>query len=278
MTTPTPRADLKRILAGLASIPLPYATWKGEQEPNIIPPGNYSPTFAVLGASNATPIAITVASTTGLYDGLRVVASGIGGNTNANGPWSIDSTTQPTGTTFNLTGSLGNSAWTSGGTIALENPFRWAQLRIKASKRDAVGWDDLHQTDNVDGTITMASKGRRVILLSVDCMSFDPTAEVMADDILEDVRTKIWHPEILDALNGVGLVAQDVGTIVDLPTQRAGRIISAAHLDITLALAVTDLARYPAVTRGWVQEVTGSGVVTEEDGTSTITIPFDVNV
>lgn len=275
MTTPPPRSDLKRILAGLASVPLPYVVWSNEQEPGFIPPANRSPTWTVTGATNTAPVRLTVTSAdtptapTGcLYAGARVVVSGITGNLAANGPQAIDSVDA---NSFNLTGTAGSGAYTGGGTVSLEVPLRWAWLRVKASRRDAVGWDSYATRYNADGSMDVTANGRRRILLSVDCFSLDPTATVMADDILEDVRTKIWHPEILDALNSIALVAQDVGSIIDLPTQRGGRTISAAHMDLTVALATTDVARYPAYVRGWIAEVTGTGTI---DGT--IVRGFDV--
>lgn len=72
-------------------------------------------TFTVTGASTTTPIVVTVASTTGLSDGDYVRVTGVGGITEANGVWQIDSVT---GTTFELVGSAGVGAWTSGGTVA----------------------------------------------------------------------------------------------------------------------------------------------------------------
>lgn len=65
---------------------------------------------AVTGATNASPIQITVGSTTGLSNGDFVTVSGVLGNTAANGTWTIASLT---GTTFTLVGSSGNGTYTS---------------------------------------------------------------------------------------------------------------------------------------------------------------------
>lgn len=70
--------------------------------------------LAVTGATNATPIQVTVGSAAGLANGDLVTVAAVGGNTNANGIWTIGGLT---GTTFNLLGSVGNSAYTSGGTV-----------------------------------------------------------------------------------------------------------------------------------------------------------------
>jgi hypothetical protein len=76
---------------------------------------------AISGASNPVapnPIPITTASAHGLTIGqpYQVVISGVGGNTAANGIWTITVTTP---TQFQLNGSLANAAYTSGGTWTL---------------------------------------------------------------------------------------------------------------------------------------------------------------
>jgi hypothetical protein len=71
-------------------------------------------TTNVSAATNATPIVITTSAVHGLVTGDTVVITGAAGNTAANGTWevTVTSTTQ-----FSLTGSAGNGAWTSGGTV-----------------------------------------------------------------------------------------------------------------------------------------------------------------
>jgi hypothetical protein len=66
---------------------------------------------AISAASNATPIVIT-SNSHGFSNGDLVVITGVGGNTNANGVWVVAN--QSTNT-FELTGSAGNGAYTSGG-------------------------------------------------------------------------------------------------------------------------------------------------------------------
>jgi len=75
----------------------------------------------ITGATNASPIVITVASTAGMVSGDQIYISGALGNTAANGHWKAKNLT---GTTFELwnwvvggadTASTGNGAWTSGG-------------------------------------------------------------------------------------------------------------------------------------------------------------------
>jgi len=80
-------------------------------------------TSTITGATNATPISITVASH-GWSTGDMVSIEGVGGNTAALGNWIITNT----GTnTFTLDGSVGNGAYTSGGTAQKIN-FRAVNL------------------------------------------------------------------------------------------------------------------------------------------------------
>lgn len=66
----------------------------------------------ITGASNATPIVITSAGHL-LTNSTRVTIAGVLGNTAANGDWQI---TAIDANTFSLNGSVGNGAYTSGGT------------------------------------------------------------------------------------------------------------------------------------------------------------------
>lgn len=83
---------------------------------------------AVTGATNASPIVITAAirdgtltgkaagatvAGHGLSTGDKVTVSGVLGNTAANGQWTV---TVINSTTFSLSGSTGNGAYTTGGT------------------------------------------------------------------------------------------------------------------------------------------------------------------
>lgn len=70
----------------------------------------------VSGATNASPIVITTAANHGLTTGQTVIIAGVVGNTAANGSWTI-TVTSPT--QFSLTGSTGNAAYTSGGTVSV---------------------------------------------------------------------------------------------------------------------------------------------------------------
>ena len=66
----------------------------------------------VSGSTNATPVVITMAAGHGQKNGDRLAISGVTGNTNANGEWTLSSVGATTAT---LVGSVGNG--THGGTI-----------------------------------------------------------------------------------------------------------------------------------------------------------------
>ena len=67
----------------------------------------------ISGATNASPIVITTSAAHGFIEGQQVTITSVGGNTNANGIWTVHVLSS---TTFSLDGSVGNSNYTSGGT------------------------------------------------------------------------------------------------------------------------------------------------------------------
>jgi hypothetical protein len=82
--------------------------------------GAHGSAQSITGATNASPIQITVANH-GLGTGETVVVAAVGGNTAANGTWVINVTGA---NTFTLNGSTGNGAYTSGGTAAVAARLR----------------------------------------------------------------------------------------------------------------------------------------------------------
>lgn len=75
----------------------------------------------ITGATNATPIVVTSASH-GYSNGDFVHVASVAGNTAANGLWSIAN--QATNT-FELVGSVGSGAYTSGGDVTVFNVMVW---------------------------------------------------------------------------------------------------------------------------------------------------------
>jgi len=74
--------------------------------------GSLKDSGSITGATNASPIVITSASH-GLTTGTRVTVASVGGNTAANGDFTV---TRVDANTFSLDGSTGNASYTSGGT------------------------------------------------------------------------------------------------------------------------------------------------------------------
>lgn len=274
MVTPVPRAGLKAIFARLANLPLSSVVWKGEPEGMPKPPAS----LPITGATNATPIVLTIPQGLLVASGQALVVSGVGGNTAANGTW--NTVTVVDSTHVSLNGSIGSGAYTSGGSAAPLTPWRWGLLRLGTSARAQEQWDDNRRTDNGDGTYGLETVGRRRVTLSVDYFSFDAVSSVIADDVLEDVRTKIWHGDILDAMNAIATTPIDYGNIIQLPTSINGRDVSAAHIDIDIALAATDAnVNERGFTGGrntFIGEVKGTGTITKEGGSGTETETLDV--
>jgi len=78
----------------------------------------------ITAATNASPIQITTSAANALTTGQTVTISGVTGNTAANGTWVI---TVINTTNFTLTGSAGNGAYVSGGTV--NGCARWLHLQ-----------------------------------------------------------------------------------------------------------------------------------------------------
>lgn len=89
----------------------------------------YLQTGTITGASNASPIVITCADH-GLQAGQRVTVASVGGNTAANGTWTV---ANPATNTFELSGSSGNGAYTSGGTWHLTGQYKYSHSLLAAS-------------------------------------------------------------------------------------------------------------------------------------------------
>jgi hypothetical protein len=82
----------------------------------------------VADATNATPIVIETTAPHGL-DGVNqpVTIASVGGNTAANGTWEVSVTDS---THFELNGSVGNGAYTTGGTFAGQQGHARATLNV----------------------------------------------------------------------------------------------------------------------------------------------------
>lgn len=79
---------------------------------------DYGVSWTISGATNASPIVITVTTTHNLNNGAIVKIASVGGNTAANGVWVV-ANTDCNAKTFELLGSTGNGVYTTGGTASL---------------------------------------------------------------------------------------------------------------------------------------------------------------
>lgn len=70
--------------------------------------------LAITAATNASPIVLTTSSAHGLSSGDTAIVSGVLGNSNANGTWTV---TVVDSTHLSLNNSVGNSAYTGGGVL-----------------------------------------------------------------------------------------------------------------------------------------------------------------
>lgn len=111
---------------------------------------NAGAVLTVTAATNATPIVIT-AGTHGLTTGAVVTVAAVGGNTAANGTWVV---TVLSTTTFSLNGSVGSSAYTSGGTATWTGAMQTG-TGSSANFFTGAAFDDLHPlvTFTTGGTV-----------------------------------------------------------------------------------------------------------------------------
>lgn len=129
----------------------------------------------ITGATNATPIVITVAANSGLKSGDRLAVAGITGNTAANGEWTLEAVTA---TTFRLLGSVGNGTY--GGTPRCAVIFDQTPV---AKGHSGV----LHIGGNLVGTLTLTA--------------FESYTEFAAND--NSLLGAVSSPAISGALQGI---------------------------------------------------------------------------
>ena len=76
--------------------------------------------LTITGATNATPIVVTTSTAHGIADVSYATVAGVGGNTGANGTWVVSAVDA---THLTLRGSVGNGAYTTGGTLTPQDTF-----------------------------------------------------------------------------------------------------------------------------------------------------------
>lgn len=112
-----------------ARVPVQQTRGVGFNGPNA--DGGHTPT-TITGATNATPIVVTMSATAaslGIAAGDNVYIRGVLGNLNANGTFEVASVS---GSTVTLKGSAGSGAYTSGGHIRKLNKATTLGVAINA--------------------------------------------------------------------------------------------------------------------------------------------------
>jgi hypothetical protein len=118
-----------------------------------------TPLLSVSNASNSNPIVITTSLPHGLQTGQQVGVYGVQGNTAANGGWTVGSVTGAN--TFQLSGAVGNGAYTTGGTVTVpggmpNSPQNFPQGFMEGSSTLVVGNDAV--TSAIGGNVTIVSQ------------------------------------------------------------------------------------------------------------------------
>lgn len=102
--------------------------------------------LTITNATNATPIVVTTSAAHGVIDVSYATITGVVGNTAANGSWIVEAATP---TTLTLRNSVGNAAYTSGGTLTVQSTF--AYVVELTNVQDAGSRTDLIDTSAHDG-------------------------------------------------------------------------------------------------------------------------------
>jgi len=144
-----------------------------------------------------------------------------------------------------------------------EDPVHFGILRISClSVQQNEGSDDLLQTSDADGNMTLLANGARVLSLSVLYESHAPANAFRPQDVLERIRTRLdaapkWHDRLLA---DCGCAVVDTGSVVRLPNRSVDtRALPTAALDLTLRMRQSD-----DVTD------TGDGIIETVEGTGNV--------
>ncbi len=123
------------------------------------------PSLAISNATNASPIVVTDAANTFAINDWVVVA-GVQGNTAANGLWQCSAVS---GTTCTLSGSVGNGAYTAGGTIQ----------SLGATATYTSAWYDVSQADRCFAQVwSLAGAAGSTVVIE---QSANPTGNASTD-------------------------------------------------------------------------------------------------
>jgi hypothetical protein len=139
--------------------------------------------LTITGATNATPIVVTTSAAHGVVDVSYATVAGVLGNTAANGSWVVERVTT---TTLLLRNSVGNAAYTSGGTLTKLSTF--ASIAELRNVEDAGSRTDLIDVSAHDGngysseipTLKRTNHMRLDVNLVVDNATHDEVTGLLA--------------------------------------------------------------------------------------------------
>jgi hypothetical protein len=169
----------------------------------------------VASASNETPIQIVTHRMHGFTSGNTVSVEGVGGNTGANGLWTI-TVTSPS--QFLLNDSAGNGAYVSGGMAKLQTPIEAWHIAEKLVH--LLLYNDLKLPD----APTEGSWSRWVLTF---CDLFEGTARLLERQRLQQIPPRPPHQVwiVVDAFHAVPLALSSL----DLIRELANRINLTLH-------------------------------------------------
>lgn len=198
-------------------------------------------TTTITNATNATPIAITTSAAHLYASGDTVVITGVVGNTAANGTFVIVVTGS---TSFTLTGSVGNGAYTSGGTAKDTNLLPYA---AQPSNGDVFTVDQLntYQSNLADKIQFLAvSEGRANGIATLDANT-KVTASQIPNRLVSATQTPLTtnftttsttFVDVTGLSLSVAVVAGDI-VIIDAPIEASVSTVASGNF---VSLAIVD--------------------------------------
>lgn len=175
----------------------------------------------ISGATNATPIVLTLAALHGLKNGDRIAVAGITGNTGANGEWTVASVGATAAT---LVGSVGNGTY--GGT-----------------PRVAVINDTTPMMKNHSGSMWVAGNA----VATMDVEAYESYADFAAGTNNAGAIAPVLTPSGVTNSAGsastpakttIGLVATNAGVGYEIKIPKYMRMVLTAYTSGTAALIV----------------------------------------
>lgn len=157
------------------------------------------------------------------------------------------------------------------GTLAGALPVIW--LRVSSVVSNGIEWET--RVDNPPSNQTVTVSGLREFTLSIRCdsFSFDVADANYSGNIIEALKVRLRRSTSIMARAGVfgirALLATNWISYIE-----SNRPISSHTLDI-LCLTVDNDVDATSAAGNWIGEVTGSGPVKQQDGTTIDTPSFD---